>query len=288
MAITTSKSITSLVADINKLLTEGKYSEDGINSLSERFARLFERRLHEERPESSTLRMSNYGTTCDRKLWYSVNRGGNARPLMGHTKLKFLYGDIIEELILSLAEEAGHRVEGLQETQELHGVIGHRDAVIDGMVVDVKSANSRSFQKYKKTAEEIRDDIWFRPYYTQLQLYLQAGQSDPIVTVKNAAGFLAVDQEMGHVHLTMIPKSKDDWALKIAAKKKMLQAKEPPPRAFSDEPDGMSGNRKLCTYCSYCQFNKECWPGVRTFLSSTGPKYLTTVKREPQMKEVTE
>lgn len=286
---TSKPTITSLVADINRLLTEGVYSSDGLNSLSQRFNLLFQERLSTQRSESSdrTLRMSNFGTTCERKLWYSVNRGSTAREFLGHTRLKFLYGDILEELVLSLASEAGHSVEGRQDTLDLYGVIGHRDAVIDGFVVDVKSANGRSFQKYKKTAEEIRNDIWFAPYYTQLQLYLEASKDDKLVTTKNAAGFLAVDQEMGHLQLSLVPKSKDNWPTLISSKKKMLEAKLPPKRAFEDEPDGLSGNRKLCTYCSYCQFNQECHPGLRTFIASTGPKYLTVVKRLPNMVEVT-
>lgn len=231
--------------------------------------------------------MSNFGTTCERKLWYSVNRAQSARDFLGHTRLKFLYGDILEELVLSLASEAGHSVEGRQDILDLHGVLGHRDAVIDGVVVDVKSANGRSFQKYKKTPEEIRDDIWLAPYYTQLQLYLEASKNDPLVTAKGTAGFLTVDQEMGHIQLSLMPKSRENWVTKIAAKKAMLANPEPPPRAFQDEPDGLSGNRKLCTYCSYCQFNKECWKGVRTFLYSDGPKHLTVVKRTPNVVEVT-
>lgn len=205
---------------------------------------------------------------------------------MGHTKLKFLYGDILEELILSLAQESGHSVTGQQDSLVLEGIVGHRDAVIDGVVIDVKSANGRSFKKYQKNFEEIRDDIWFAPYYTQVQMYLAASEQDSYVTVKNVTGFLAVDQEMGHVNLALVPKEKTDWKAKVEAKQKMLSQSTPPERAFKDEVDGMSGNKKLCTYCGYCQFNEACWPGLRTFISSTGPKYLTVVKREPAMKEV--
>jgi hypothetical protein len=169
---------------------------------------------------------------------------------------------------------------------ELYGIPGHRDAVIDGVTIDVKSANGRSFQKYKKSPDEIKNDIWFAPYFVQLQMYMEAGQKDPLVTSKNIGGFLAVDQEMGHLQLALTAKAPYDWESAIAAKKKMIEAKEPPPRAFGDEPDGMSGNRKLCTYCSYCQFNKECWPGLRTFIYSDGPKHLTVVKRAPAVKEV--
>ena len=287
--VTSKPHITELIWDINKLLTSGKYGESGLASLSARFEGMFRSRLAETRElvEKSSVRMSNFGTTCERKLWYSVNEPEQAQPLLGHTRMKFLYGDILEQLVLSLAEEAGHEVTGQQDEVEFEGVVGHRDAVIDGVVIDVKSANGRSFQKYRKTPEEIRDDIWFQPYYTQLQLYLAGGQNDPLVSNKNTAAFLAIDQEMGHLHLSLVPKQKKNWAEEVQKKRKMLGEKDPPPRRFQDEVDGMSGNRKLCTYCSYCQYNKQCWPGLRTFISSQGPKHLTVVKRVPSMIEKT-
>lgn len=247
---------------------------------------MFKSRLQETEEKQATLRMSNFGTKCDRKLWYSVNIPEKAETLPPHARLKFLYGDIIEELILSLAEEAGHTVEGRQDTLELEGIVGHRDAIIDGMLVDVKSANSRSFSKFRKRYEDNLDDIWFSTYIDQLQLYLHASQSDERLRMKDVGAFLAVDKEMGHIVLQMVPRAKIDWKVQIERKKRMVEQRTPPPRAFNDEADGMSGNRKLCTYCSYCNFKSECWSGLRTFVASTGPKHLTVVKREPNMLEV--
>lgn len=290
-----SKSINTLVADINATLREDKkFSQGGLDGLVDSLSKTFVERLGEKnevlthgskKPAaegSGVLRMSNFGTKCDRKLWYTVNRPDAKEALLAHTRLKFLYGDIVESLVLSLAKEAGHSVEGEQDELVLDGVVGHRDAVIDGLLVDVKSANSRSFSKFK--AVEFDDTFG---YMDQLNLYLEASQRDPLVKIKKAGGLLAVDKELGHLHLRLVPKDNTDWPSKIADRKAMVGRRDLPDRPYKDVPDGLSGNRKLGTMCAYCQFKNTCWPELRTFVYSSGPVFMTKVVREPNVLEVT-
>jgi hypothetical protein len=42
---------------------------------------------------------------------------------------------------------------------------------------------------------------------------------------------------------------------------------------------------KLGTGCSYCAFKKHCWPGLRGFAYSGGPRYLTNVVKTPDVPE---
>ena len=65
-------------------------------------------------------------------------------------------------------------------------------------------------------------------------------------------------------------------ALKEQAKTMLFETEIEP------EPDGKSGNTKLCTQCSYCDFKKICWPHMRTFIYKGGPRYLINVAREPR------
>lgn len=279
--------INSLLNDLNDVLREDRrMSSDGLGTLNKRFNELFKRRLGEPKEVFSGLSMSNFGSSCSRKLWYAVNTPELAEPLLPHTRLKFLYGDIIEELLLALVEEAGHSVEGRQDTLDLYGIPGHRDAVIDGMTIDVKSANSRQFLKFSRSLDDLKKDLFFPTYLIQLQMYMEAAVNDPLVSIKKVGGFLALDQELGHVKLRLIPKENTDWKTKIEEKKGLVSKAEPPVRPFKDVDDGMSGNKKLPVICSYCPYKKKCWPGVRTFISSSGPKHLTVVKREPNMVEV--
>src|SRR5690606_19057418 len=131
------------------------------------------------REHEAVLRVSNLGTPCDRRLWFSINHPELAEPLEPHTRLKFLLGDVWEAVLLFLAKIAGHRVEGQQDEISLHGVLGHRDAVIDGTIVDVKSASSFSFDKFENHLKPEDDSFG---YLTQINSYLEAAQDDPIVT----------------------------------------------------------------------------------------------------------
>ena len=61
-----------------------------------------------------------------------------------------------------------------------------------------------------------------------------------------------------------------------------------PERCYPDIPDGKSGNMKLSVPCSYCSFKEHCWPELRTFIYSNGPRYLTKVVRTPDVYEATD
>jgi hypothetical protein len=206
-----------------------------------------------------------------------------AEPLPAEAYLKFLYGDIAELLLLYLVEVSGHDVQGTQDTQEIEGVQGHRDAVIDGTIVDVKSASSYSFKKFSE-GRLAEDDAF--GYVDQLQSYLYSGQTDDKVKDKNRAAFLVLDKVLGHICLDIHEKKDIPYDAIYRHKKEMVSSESPPERGFDPIPEGQSGNRKLGVNCSYCDFKHKCYPNLRTFLYSTGPVFLTEVQREPKVPEV--
>jgi hypothetical protein len=270
----------TLVQDIYALLESGKFDLD-----SDKLAKMIAFKLS-ERQDKASLRMSNFGTPCERKLWYTVNFPEEAEPLKGNALLKFLTGHILEEVILSLAEQAGHSVEAQQETVEVEGVVGHIDAIVDGVVIDVKSANARSFTKFRDHELATNDPFG---YIDQLELYHHALQADDRVRGegKRTAAFIAVDKELGHVVVDKYQVQERDWEKEVQEKKVMLEAKTPPPRGFFPEPHNKSGNLKLPTPCAYCPYKKKCYPGLRTFIYASGPVYMTKVTKEPDVREVT-
>lgn len=279
------KSITTLPRDIYNLLEKGDdVSDEALDKFASNVRELMKRRLSKDKSREGTLRMSNIGTPCDRKLWYTVNQPESAEPLDGKTLHKFLYGDLVEEMELFLAEASGHTVTGRQERMEVNGVVGHRDAVIDGVVVDVKSASSRGMEKFKKHTLENDDPFG---YLDQLGLYLEASRDDPSVVVKGEAAFIAIDKEMGEIVVDKYKRRDIDYHELIQEKKDMVASELPPNRRYFPVPDGTSGNYKIGVECSYCPFKKTCWPGLRTFLYSNGPRFLTQVKRTPDVQEVT-
>ena len=273
--------IKTLVDDIYKLFTEDHTVDDkNLYHLSYKLVNVIKKRIDTSNKErQGRLRMSNAGKPCERQLWYEVNTPELAEPLPPEAHIKFLYGDILEEILLFLAVEAGHKVEGEQDELEINGVKGHRDAILDGATIDVKSASTYSFNKFKFGLSPNEDGFG---YLDQLGQYNYAGQSDDKVTVKDKAYFLVIDKTLGHITLDEHKTSGKDYSEFIEHKKKIVSLQEPPKRAFMVEPDGKSGNMKLGFQCSYCPFKKTCWPSMRTFLYANGPRHLVTVKREPK------
>lgn len=276
--------IEHLVDDIYSLLERG--GEDIPDSAYEELGkRLAESIKHSmKREKRGTLRMSNVGTPCNRKLYYSVNHPELAEGMPGWTYMKFLTGHVLEDILLFLAEQSGHRVEGRQDEQEIEGVLGHRDAVIDGTTVDVKTASTYSFKKFE-SGQLSKDDPF--GYIDQIQSYLYSAQDDPIVTDKDRAAFLVVDKTLGHICLDIHQKQEIDYPAVYRYKKDVVNSDELPARGFSPEPDGASGNEALGMFCSYCDYKKACHPNLRTFLySGRGPKYLTKVVKQPNVPEI--
>lgn len=282
----TEKIIDTLVEDIyNLFLSEDTtISEEGAQAFGLSLAHKIKERL-EAKTRDPYLRFSNVGSDCGRKLHYSINSPEKGEALPPEVRIKFLFGDILEELLLFLAREAGHRVEGEQGTMSFEGLKGSRDAVIDGTLVDVKSASTYSFKKFANQELESNDPFGYVP---QLSLYLEASQGDPLVTNKDEAMFLVIDKTLGHICLSPIRRKPDfNWKLFVHKRQMMVEDKENlPNRAFFPEPEGKSGNEALGLQCSYCSFKSECYPSLRTFLYSTGPKYLTKVVKTPLVPEV--
>lgn len=270
------KTIETLVPDILGLFTDAKLdlNPETVVGFSSALADKISSRVSEERG-APQLRLSNLGTTCDRELWYKINTPEDAEPLTPETRMKFLFGDILEEMLLYLAREAGHTVEAEQEAVDLHGISGHIDAIIDGHLVDVKSASTYSFDRFRAGLNPETDSFG---YLTQLDGYMHALDLP-------AGAFLVVDKQLGRLCLDVHPRSNIDYSKVVANKIKMLESSEPPPRGYKPEPDGKSGNMKLGVKCSYCSFKSKCWPQLRTFLYFNGPRYLVVVKREPDVAE---
>lgn len=276
--------INTLVADMNHVI-------DGNGGWDETIAKFFERsigevvssRLNPEDNRPGTLRMSNLGSPCERKLWYTVNQSDAAEPLRPATKLKFLYGDMLEALILGLVSASGHNLHGTQDTLYIGGIKGHRDGVIDGITVDVKSASGYGFKKFKEGG--LREDDPFG-YLSQLSSYVYAGHRDtPELVHPTIGAFLVVNKENGEICLDLHDLSEEvkGKEQEVERLKGMVSLTEPPPRSFEPVADGKSGNEKLGVNCSYCAFKDTCWPGLQTFFYSNGPRFLTKVVRAPKV-----
>ena len=247
--------------------------------------------------EVGKLWASDLGEDCMRKTWYKFNEPDKAEKLRGNTKFKFLYGNILEEASLYLAEEAGHSVDYQQERVEYKfgddwTVSGRIDAVIDGTLVDVKSTSSYGFKKYKKEGLNKANDTF--GYLWQLGFYIHKATTPHS---KSQGGFLWIDKQNGDLMyddvINDIP-TKDDIDTKIANIINVVESDDEPPIPYPSVPEGKSGNMKLDSKCSYCDFKKHChrnansYAGLRGFAYNWGPVWLTEVKREPKVPELTD
>ena len=94
-----------------------------------------------------TVRMSNLGKPL-RQLWFDSKKQAQAARIPASTFIKFLYGHLMEEIVLMLVRMAGYTVTDEQKEVELKGIKGHIDCKINGEIVDIKTASNFSFKKF--------------------------------------------------------------------------------------------------------------------------------------------
>ena len=284
------KTVDTLVSDIYELVSTKDVSksvdiDECIDQFGERMKDLMRQQFKEQRDDSRKLRMSNIGRK-DRFLWNVYNEVETTEDIQPHTYVKFLYGHVIEELLLFLARAAGHTVTDEQKKCKVNGITGSMDCKIDGIVTDVKSASSYGFKKFQDGTLAHDDPFG---YVAQIKGYAASeGQSE--------FGWLAMDKANGHLTYLLYDENDKETPVydiisydveeHIERLKEVVKQETPPDVCYESVPEGKSGNMKLSVGCSYCQYKKSCWPNVRGFLYSSGPRYLTEVKHEPKVKEI--
>jgi len=284
----TKKTFNTLIQDIEKVLLEGRPVPPSLWEKYEPILResiissISQDRQGEERKH---LWASELGLP-DRKVWANHNWTDVEDDIRYNARAMFLFGHIWEPLYLMLAELAGHTVEQMQERIEIKdddgNVIcsGRRDAVIDGVPVDVKTAAARSFAKFKDGTLAINDLFGYIP---QLGFYLQNGEPSP-----DEAAFVVADRAMGHMTtLTIVKEDFPDTKERAKHLWNVIQQPEPPEKCYDSVPTTYEC-KKLDVGCAYCKFKFRCWAdsndgqGVRTIIQSSGPQYIVEIgKRLP-------
>jgi len=272
--------IESLVEDIYEVLktnqaAEGVDVEKVIDDFGEAMKNILKNQVLTKHEDKRTLRMSNIGKQ-ELYLWY-LHNGYEAEKMTSQTLMKFLYGHATEELVLALAELSGHTVTNKQGKAEVEGIKGSMDCVIDGVLIDVKTASPFGFKKFKEGS--VRSDDPFG-YLDQLRGYAES-------LGKDEGGWLVIDKTNGAL-CTNIESFKydDDIKDRIKYLKCMVEDNISPEKCFAPVPDGKSGNLKLAMQCSYCVYKRHCYPEVKVFSYSTGPRFLTKIVNYPKVNEI--
>lgn len=287
------KTIDTLVADIYALLANSKegrgvvISPDTTKNLMQdtgdiltKIAGSTEKRVR--KPKS--LYCSEIGHPCVRKLWYKTHPElFESEVINPSALLKFAYGDVVEALVLALAEAAGHTVERRQERVEFalkNGwtLTGRIDAVIDGVLIDVKSASQQTFAKFEDPQGLMENDPF--GYVVQLATYFSKLAPEG-KCANDKAGFLAVDKVLGKMALPLynFTKPLDDAFFDSLVD--VVEMPEPPARPVEATPvEATKKKDKLCTMCSYCEYKEACWQeanggiGLVTEVLSGRPRYI--------------
>lgn len=275
------KQLNTLVDDIYSLFNPNvghEPNEENLDNFCENLKELLKVRLSQRDGLGDTIRFSSLGKK-DRQLWYDAN-GFEKEELTAKTYFKFLYGDVIEQLVLFLCKEAGHEVTHEQAEIEADGVFGHIDAIIDGVVVDVKSASPYAYKKFKDGTLFENDSFGYVPQISGYSEELTPGRGGAFLAFDKVHGDICILTVGGSITADYKPRPR------IAYLKEMVLQPSPPERCYSDVEDGKSGNRKLGTECGYCGHKNRCWPGLRGFAYSNGPRWLTVVHKTPDVPEI--
>jgi len=282
-----SKNLSTLVEDIYEkieCLSQGEnmdIPQDLIDDFGERMKQAL---VHWTEPKKQTkgLRMSNIGRPA-RQLWYESKKDSEPTPLKAPTHIKFLYGHLLEELLLLFAKIAGHAVSDEQKEVNVDGIKGHIDCKIDGQVVDIKTASNFGFKKFKEGTLYQDDPFGY--------MYQLAGYEASEGTTEG--GFLAINKETGEIALYLPGDlTKPNVNGRIDSLKNKLKSDTPPEKCYQPVPEGKKGNMRLPTGCAYCGFKNECWSdanngrGLRVFKYANGLKYFTRVTSTPNVQEL--
>ena len=280
------KTIDTLVEDIYSLFTSGTKTvlkEEDLACFLKDISVAVVSSLSGDQHEDK-LRMSGIGKK-DRKLWYEMNTPRDKREqLNGPTYIKFLYGNILEALLVLLTKASGHTVTDQQKELEIEGVKGHTDGCVDGVVIDFKSASSYGFKKFVDGSLTNNDPFG---YIAQISAYAKAQG-------KTEAAFIAIDKSGGDIAVAKVDAmDMINPTTRIKKIKEVVASAIPPERCYAPVPDGKSGNLGLDSSCGYCDFRFMCWSdsnggrGLRTFAYANGPKSFVHVEKLPQVEEIT-
>ncbi len=282
------KRIDTVAIDIKKLvagISNGKpanVTEENMDKFLKNIKEAFNSWNNPIREKDGKLRMSVLGKP-PRQLWYDRFSPKKTKSYDASLNIKFLYGHILEHLLLYLAELTGHKIGDQQKKVEIDNIKGHIDATVDGEVCDVKSASSFSFKKFK-TGELVGDDPF--GYHAQLSGY-EAGMGT------TGGGFLVMDKSSGDVCFYKPDElAKPNVPNLIKTLQDTLKSKTPPEKCYQlSETKG--GNKSLPIGCQFCAHKWECYKdandgkGLRVFKYSNRYVYLAAVSRQPNVEEIT-
>ena len=199
---------------------------------------------------AGTLRLSACGK-CPRQLAYHYhNFPQNGKTIDPRARMVFLYGDLIEMMVLELAKLAGCDIEssglsqaGVGLSVDDHFILGHPDGTYQGRLVEIKSLTTYAYRDFE---QGIISDI----YRAQINAYLEASLLEQCILIgvnkdSGVLGELLIDREPGIVagvrhNLAQVMRSRPDLL-------------PPAPERLDPNENGI-----YPWECRYCAFHGTC------------------------------
>ena len=250
-------------------------SSEIIDEFGELCKEAFKKQFTQEREKKFRIRMSNIGRPICQLQMEKENKGADIEEQPYNSKLRNMFGDIIEVITYAMMKASNVNIESYQKKvkYKIHDELemsGSTDVEIDGKVYDIKSASPFSYDKkfgkdgggFTKVAE---DDVF--GYLSQGYLYAEA-------LGKPFGGWIVINKSTGEIQLAAPPTDDSKYkeqAIGLAKRnaEHILNGKEFK-RCFTDEEETFrqvkTGNRKLGTICSFCSYKKPCWGDKIEFL----------------------
>lgn len=214
------------------------------------------KRVGDSEPSRGYLGASIIGNPCARYLWYNF-RDCCKEDISGRIYRLWETGDLAEPRFVKELRGIGcevHEVDGNgnQFAVEAHGghFSGHLDAAILGVpgaektwhVGEFKTHKGTSFNKLKKVGVLESKPV----HYAQMQVYMG-------LTGMKRALYLAVNKDTDELWADRIHFDRECFDGFMAKAKRIIEAKEPPPR-LSERPDWYE--------CKWCPAQALCHGGV--------------------------
>lgn len=265
------------------IVTEYLQQEDTILHDRNEFVNALHTALDKHFGEDASLqnnfefRMSSIGMPLCQIMHYV--RGYEPLPLSYTDRMRFVYGDVAEAILILVLKSAGINVEAEFMPVELNiggiNLKGTYDVLIDGEVWDIKSTSAYAFNKFETFSNlEQNDDFG---YIAQGILYGEAAKT-------NFAGWIAFNKNNGEFRLLETPKGYqydilvektltevDEKIRYINNAKQEISTHQPIKREFDLEEEKYrkkyTGNKYLPFACSWCAQKYNCYDNINPQLN---------------------
>ena len=276
--------MSSILNRVQMFLTEANkasvdISSTIVNEFGEACKQAFKKQFTDTRENKFRIRMSSIGRPlCQLQMEKS---GAEAEPMPYNTKMRNLFGDLIEASAVAIMKAAGIRIEDLQKEVKLklgkQTIKGTYDVKIQNKIWDIKSASPYSFDH--KFGEDGGFDAILKQdtfgYVSQGYLYSNAEKTD-------FGGWIAINKSTGEWSIAETPLSDSKYskdAIELAQKNiEALESNAPFKRLFKDEEEFFNkkatGNRTLGLECRFCAYKKPCWGKNLQYLPQQQSKAL--------------